>query len=383
MATHLLTHKSFKSSLSLLKKYFNDIFYVFLGFFITTPILVFYIVITLPFVLYRLLIAFILSKFYSGDHGYRKLISPGFSTAYALEYVSSVWKGEPSRNTGLSRTLVEGHIPFHLWKDRIETGWINAKNDKNLRKFPVFREYVHSWMGYCYWRKDFTFDLNTHLHYHKIEMSDNLDHCTSDLFEKLMNTPFEKNRSPWDIHIIHGWRQISIGQENNLNTNKEVTVLVTRNHHVLGDGRSFASLLIKGLFGNRVEDSHKQYSSSLLNPKNSRNSKNSAMSFVTTVLKLMKDFGCITFIMFCKAKANTKLHKSENPGFVHQMSPLISMGSVKNVRKKIGVNFSSVLVSGFSAAIGDCLKSEKLCKFLLVAPRPLPGHPQDKMVNHL
>lgn len=336
---------------------------------------------------YRAFIAFILSKWYRGYHGYMGMVDPGFSTAYAIEYLSSLHNSQPSRNTILTRQVLEGHVPFKICKEKLENGWIKAKNNNQHWKFPELREYIDSWMGHCYWREESQFDFNSHVHYHKTEEFKDVDHYTSNLFEQLMNTPFLPQKSPWDVHIIHGWKQDCSPSENNNSLvtikNPEITVVVTRTHHVLGDGKSVLHLIFQDLFGVCMNDHQNQGGVKVI--KKTVSIPQKLVTVIKIITKLMWDFGCIALFVLWRANTNTKFHSRQNRelNYVHHMSDLVCMDTVKNIRTKFGVSFSGVVFSGLSSAIAQNLDKDHSGNFLMAAPRPLPGHPTGRMVNHM
>lgn len=368
-------------SLQSVRKIFIDILYIIIGTLIITPGILLYFVITVPFILYRALITTLLLKY----SGYRKMVSRGFETAHALEYVSCVSKGQPSKNTILTRIVIDGHVPFDICVDHIKTKWITSRTNNNQWKFPKFREYVHSWMGYSYWRQDPHFDFNSHIHCYSVNDSQSLDEYISNRFENLLNKPFLPKRSPWDVYVLHGLGQMSEFDKETLSTNSKakITVFVVRTHHVLADGISLVSLIKDDLFGNYTEGcqiQEKEKSASQFTQKFTH-----SILIFPAIIKLLRDLGFMTAFILCNAEANTKLHvpNYQKLRYVHQMSSLISMEKVKIIRNKFKVSFSAVMVASLAAAIAEFLNENRSDKFLLAAPRPLAGRPKENMINYL
>lgn len=372
------------------------IFYIVLGTFGTLPVLIVYTGVALPFMFYRYIISLLLSKCLSRKYSYQKMVSTDLSTSYALEHLSSISNCKASRNTILSSSLIEGLIPYSDFVHIVRTGWVDAKNKNGNLKYPEFQNYVDVFMGYCYWRKEHKFSLDNHMTYHELHDEVDLDEFTVNLFEKLFNKPFSAKKSPWEVHIVHGWNKEKI----------RVTILVTRSHHVLGDGLSVMSAVVQGFMKRRMIDLQ-VVSPALTNPNQALDEETGEIveSFIknvscvknvfkrvvkvtSMVCSLLYDFGCITWFAMWRAAVNTRFHVDDTKKtwqFSYERSRLIEMEKVKRIGQHFGVRFTSVVLSCVAVGISMCFERGKVPKkdFLIAAPRPLPGHSLEELVNHL
>lgn len=385
--------------LTKIRKMLDHLFYIILGTFVVLPVFIIYAGFSLTFMLYRYAaVSLLLSRCFKRKYSFEKMVNADLSTSYALEYLSSVSNCRSSRNTILSSSLIEGLIPYPDWVQIVRTGWIEEKNNDGTLKYPEFQTYVDTFMGYCYWRKENDFSLDNHMTYHDISENIDLDEFIVNLFEKLLNKPFSAKRSPWDVHIVHGWNKDKI----------RVTILVTRSHHVLGDGLSVMSAVVQGIIKRKMIDLQ-VVSPALTNPNQKIDEETGEtvepyvqqnrvsctkivferlIQVISFVVRLLHDLGCITWFGMWGAAVSTRFHVDDDKKtwqYSYEKSRLIEMEKVKRIGKYFGVRFTSVVLSCVAVGISKCFEKGNVPKkdFIIAAPWPLPGHSLEELVNHL
>lgn len=375
------------------KRIAEFIVFILLGSFATLGLLLF-VIATFPVILFRQFINYIiLPCFLRPKYQFTKIVCTGFGTAYAAEFLSTIANSRSSRNVILVSNVIQGHMPFEECAERVNGGLVKAKricekSNTLVKKFPEFTQYIDSWMGYMFWRKDKKFDINNHLNFHHIPNHVDLDEFCVDLFEKLTNKKFIKNRSPWEIHVVHGSKN-----------GENVTAFITQVHHVFGDGLSVTSVGLEGLFGVHLEDYYPKGSSdpTALAKQRTASIKKKNECYVTGVftgiqsfINLLYDVGCMTSFVLWRTTVTTPFHVPDNKKMWKQLygrSELISMERVKEIKNKLGVSLSAVLMSSMSSSVAHLIKSknggEETKNFLCAAPKLLPGRPMDRFTNFL
>lgn len=380
--------------------------YFFLGIIIVIPGFIGYVLLTVPFYIYRLFVSHILKNTAICPDGITNIVSAGFGTNYAAEFLTcTAFPARTSTNSITPRHFVKGRIPENKVRQMIQDRWLEARNPNGKYKYPQFHQYIVSWLGCMFWKNDSHFDLDNHFKVHYCANSD-LEKYTEDLMCKLLNKPFERYRSPWEIHVVYSCTcstgNVSETEEKEsvckICGRTEMTVFISRAHHCLGDGLSLIFTMLEGLFNCQLIKSLAKQKSSVqrkrkLTLSNNRN-KNSCNSTIALFAKEMFRFGYDMgfVVVFCLFRVNnqTSLHISPKKRLRTQVtgkSIKVPIEQIKQIKNYFGVSFSSVLLSCVSAATAKQIAQDKQSPYkrsmLIAMPVPLPGHPLNKLVNHL
>lgn len=384
-----------------IKQVLNTVALFCFGVGIVIPGFVLYVLVTVPFYIYRLFVSKILRNTFLCPNGIASIVSLGFGINHAADFIScTALPSKPSRNTIASRHFVKGRIPEQEVRQMIMERWLESKSPNGEYKYPEGQQYIVSWMGYMFWKNDSRFDLNNHFETHYCTNS-KLDQYTEDLKEELLNKPYKSNRSPWEIHAVYSCNceiidsQVSDGKCI-ICGQKEMTVFVFRGHHCLGDGFSLLFVALEGLFDCRLIDSLTKQKSDGKNQSGlmlfNNHMKNSVLCNAAIGLRLLFqiciDMGFVVYFVLFRICHPTSLRISNSlKHSTTAKSVQIPLQRIKQIKSHYGVSFSSVLLSCVSAALAKHISKSKEKQdngsMLIVFPVPLPNHPFRKLANHV
>lgn len=211
-----------------------------------------------PVLIYRWCLVKLCSKYIPKEDGIRRPVSP-LGNIFAPELMTN----KPPRCAIIATFVLENEKPVDHdeIKTRIQSRWIEAietENHKKELKYPELQQYVDFWMGFMFWKQDFKFDLSHHLKFQKIpETTRDVEDTTSQIYihslvEDLLNRPFPRGRSPWEIYIVENYKNSELASTKLVS--KSMTAIVLRFHHSLADGYSLLYAVTEGLFGQSITE---------------------------------------------------------------------------------------------------------------------------------
>ncbi|CAL8104223.1 unnamed protein product [Orchesella dallaii] len=227
-------------------------------------------------------------------------------------------------------------------------------------QYPELRQYLTTFMGYAFLKKDKTFDLNNHFTYLKRPPNDPLTRRElSKLLESEIIAPYPKRRSPWHVTVIDNYLPTEKETEcwtKNVEGYKKgdhIWVALLRIHHSLADG--FA---IQKMLSYLADEPYV--------PKFSI--KTTAFQNFMLGLRtgLLGSYDALTRLIRWTDSLHTfhiPADKQSHEYFIVE-SDLISMKQVKAIKEKFGVAFTAILVAAISGGFR---------KFLVKHKRPIPS----------
>ncbi|CAL8085280.1 unnamed protein product [Orchesella dallaii] len=345
-------------------------------------LLIIFWILSLPIYLYRYLVCLCTKLFCKDTFG--KPVTP-LGNYFACEFLPSARKSPP-RSTLIVTVVVDRPVSFESVKESIEATWLG----RDAKKFPELKQYVDSWMGFLFWKNDHSFKLENHLQPKKIEgeTDDELEENVCLFMEQLVNKTFHPKRSPWECFVVQNYRNTEL-QRDKTSTNV-MTLLVFRFHHSLVDGYSILKVIIESMMGIPL-------STASLTPVSLTNKKDSPSNLTK---KIVTNFTLVFRIVYeiCHFFAlaftgttpwHVPLNKKKCGEHICRTKP-IPVESIRNIKSKLGVSFTSVLMSCASAAASRSFqlhhaKPEQNCRGRTMPtsiPLPRPDHP-DKLRNHV
>jgi len=122
-----------------------------------------------------------------------------------------------------------GNLQLERSVEKIKEKCILLKNETGDLVYPEFQQYLTTWGGYPFWRKEVGFCMAQHVEHVIMEQEKDVD----DEVMKALQTVFNPQRSPWKITFFE------------IRDNREAYYLCFTFHHSLADGASIFSALIR------------------------------------------------------------------------------------------------------------------------------------------
>lgn len=388
-----------KNLLHFLRHVLQSTTYFLIGLLVVFPGFLCFILITIPAYIYRIFVSKVLAKTFFAPVGLAHIVSPGYGTGYAAEFYkcSRANPARPSRNAIVSSTLVSGRISETYIKNLIQSRWLYAKSLSGKLKYPEFRQYIISWMGYMFWKEDTQFQLENHFKSHYMNGHADLEAFSASMEETLLNKPFSRHTSPWECHVVYSCDcefNDDFKTIRNCKTcgKKEDTVILIRIHHCLADGLSIIYAVFEALYGCRLQklsDENQVYQKVVPSKQKHWSLFAKSKVIIFKLLEFFRGLGFILVFFLFRINRQSSLHISDDKKSWNQISvksDRLSVQKLKQIKNHFKVSFSSLLLSCISSALSKQTnsRSQPGNKNMLIAfPSPLPGHPMDRLINHL
>ncbi|CAL8138659.1 unnamed protein product [Orchesella dallaii] len=249
--------------------------------------------------------------------------------------------GCPPRTTICVKFVVDGKVTVEEMEEIINNKWLVNDNS-----YPELKQYVDYFMGFMFWKPDTEFNLKNHLKSHtlwetNIENQSIIEQKVCQFLEELLNKPFTPKRSPWEFYIINNYRN---EQLKNQGVHEEMTLIVLRVHHALADGFSLAYAVIGDLF----ETPEQKNALPIPKPK-------SFWEMMLLVFTAIFRFPYeLTNFIGLVYHPRTPLHTTdERRGckLLYERNDAFPVQRIKEIKRKLGVSFSGVLLTAISAAV--------------------------------
>ncbi|CAG7817281.1 unnamed protein product [Allacma fusca] len=124
----------------------------------------------------------------------------------------------------------KGRLDYQITLD-MATAHFDKRNDKNELLFPEFKQYYSSWGGYLFWKNDDSFEMSNHIRKYEGKSSTVSYEELKEFCLELPRKPYTRKRSPWEVLVVNDFQHDEFPGE-------ELSVLILRVHHGLGDGFS-------------------------------------------------------------------------------------------------------------------------------------------------
>lgn len=307
----------------------------------------FIVVLSIPVYLFRILVI-LLAKILRPD---LDGVLNGLSSLLSNDYFHSK---SPRGNVVLSIIIQGNDGPVEELKEKLMERWILAKNKTTGKPtFKQFQQYPERWLGFTFWKNCMdTFDINNHVYGH--EEKDTVDdNDVNMLCEKLLNTPFKRHTSPWEVHGMRNYKTDKVSSPNSSNPNQTTAVIFFKIHHCLADGFSMMTALVEG-FGE--QDISKVKIPMPRFPK--RNFVQKVFFVLSFPFRGFYEFSYAISHVFRQNAWKVPDEKKEWYQFCAK-SDFIPIQKVKFIKSNLGVSFTSVLMSAISSAIDQNLQDAK------------------------
>ncbi|CAL8084793.1 unnamed protein product [Orchesella dallaii] len=275
----------------------------------------------------------------------------------------------------VSSNIVDGKVTTEELEELIKSKWLKTKE----QIYPELTQYLDSWMGFMFWKPDLRFNLKHHLKSHTIvgrndqEVEENV--CS--FVQDLLNSPYHPKRSPWEVYVINNYKNELLSKEC---VNGELSLVVFRFHHSLGDG--FSSLkAILVLFDKSFPEiclpSLKQLAITSWWKR--------LFFCITFPLRMLYDGLNLAYLAIMQSAPLQVPDLNQSKRMLCQRLPLIPIENIKNLKNRLGVTFTAVLLTGLATGLAkamhhlDAETNQPTTPILTMLP--LPGHP-NKLRNH-
>lgn len=361
------------------------VFYFIIGF-ISTASFIVLVLLSLPIYAAR----YILSAFIVPAYFHHKIGKP--VTAAGNTFATEFLRNYPPRCVIASNFVMEGIITEEELLDTIRTKWLGTE-ENGEPTFPELTQYVDRWMGFLFWVKDTKSDPKHHVFSHIIPNEAKQQPNGPELFidkmmAHLLNQPFAPQRSPWEMHLVHGYRNPRL-------SSGDMTVILLRFHHALADGYSLMYAVVEKLFGTPLDSIQlptpvPRCTTSPGKPKTWSHGVNLRKLWfgIKFGFRMIHDVGRFLSLL---GRPKTPWHVPDQKKKWKQLytrSKPIHISQVRRIKKKYNASFTAVLFSAISAGVSKSLQGSKGCSGDAVKvlptfiPLPLAGHPM-KFVNHM
>ncbi|CAL8139150.1 unnamed protein product [Orchesella dallaii] len=318
---------------------------IFLGGIVVIAIYLGLIIVCIPIYIYRFVISLCVKCFYKNKFG--NIVSP-YSTPMAIELIPSN-NVYPTRTAICVQCVVDGKITVEEVEEAINRRWLG-----NNSSYPELKQYVVPFMGFMFWKSDPNFNLKNHLKSHTITESSDENQFTaeqenSQFLEKLLNKPFNPERSPWEFYIVNNYRNEQLKDSC---IQEEMTLIVFRFHHCLADGFSILRAIVEGLMETPLT------TLALPSPKTlfGLASLKKKMKFaLTALLRLPYDAGNAIGLAFYPKTPLYTTDERRGCELLYERNELMPIHRIKDIKNKLGVSFSGVLLAAISAAVAKSL----------------------------
>lgn len=322
------------------KKCLQELYFGLTGICVQVAYIVF-VILSIPVYVFRQVVIHLATRYRPDFWGNINGISSYLTT--------DLFTGKSPRCSTILPITLRGHMGKEELTKIVQRNWIDSVEEDGSLKYPQFRTYPYYWIKFPFWRKDSNFNLTNHVHSYAEERGHAGKVTESDLnnlVEELLNAQYKPNRSPWDLYIIENYENPKICPG-------ELSVLVMRIHHCIGDGFSLIDALVGGLFEIDLND--------LNLPKISRPKR----TFWQRLLFVIK----FPFLGMCELFMYFRHFSIDNPwkapdhlkAWRHRYanSELIPIENVKHIKSSLGVAFTSVLLSAISSGITKSIRSKR------------------------
>ncbi|CAL8130749.1 unnamed protein product [Orchesella dallaii] len=285
----------------------------------------------------------------------------------------------PPRCAVVTTITLKGCLTVEEVFKKVKTQWLGEYKGRPSR-YPELTYYADSWFGFMFWKKDFQFKLENHIHSFKIvgKTEPEIEEEVRSLTEQLLNKPFPPRRSPWEGFVI---------QIDSNNGHKLKTKIVLRLHHALADGYSITAALVEGLAGVPLSEVAVNTSKSGVPKK--RESLVDNLIYYGVFFPLRVCYDATSFFSWMHA-TKTPWHvvdEEKKWEQLYERSDVIPIENIKGIKNRFGVSFTGVLLSCVSAGISKHMNkklkgNQKFNSISVATILPLSHHP-DKLTNHL
>ncbi|CAG7819248.1 unnamed protein product [Allacma fusca] len=141
--------------------------------------------------------------------------------------------------TNLIHISLQGKVEVNSIRKSLIDNVLMKTDDDGNPFYPELQQYLTKYLGFSFWENDPNFSPDNHL---RLVIFPGKDSITEDIyipfFKSCLNSPFERKRSPWEILIIHNFK------EPHDHTNDPVTLVTFRVHHALSGGYSTMNFIL-------------------------------------------------------------------------------------------------------------------------------------------
>ncbi|CAL8138910.1 unnamed protein product [Orchesella dallaii] len=313
----------------------------FLGGIVVIVIYLGFTILCIPIFIYRFVIFLWVKCLYKNKFG--NLVSP-YSAPMATELIPSK-EVYPPRLSICVQCVVDGKVTVEEVEESINRRWL-----QNNSSYPELKQYAVPFMGFMFWKHDPNFNLKNHLKSHIIPVTSDknqidVEQENREFLEKLLNKPFNPERSPWEFYIVNNYRN---EQFKDSRVNEEMTLIVFRFHHCLGDGFSILRAIVEELLETPLS------TLALPTPKMvfGLASLKKRLKFVfTALLRIPYDAGSFIGLAFYPKTPLYTTDEKRKCELLYERNELMPIHRIKDIKKKLGVSFSGVLLAAISAAV--------------------------------
>lgn len=338
-----------------------------------------YILFSTPVFAYRLLITKLIAPYFTPKIG--KPVTP-LSNAYATDLLYQ----RPPRAVIVVDLILEGTLTLNEAIQQLTIELLHASDNGKLR-FPELRQYVERWLGFLFWKQDFQFNIQNHITMHKLEENcteEEAERFASQLIEDQLNRPFPPKKSPWEVHFVQNYKMAG---ENN----EKTTLAVFRFQHTMGDGYAILYTLVEALGKTPLSNMAFQPHASTTTFKNIP-PWYSIIKIPQLMVLLVKNIVLDNdYLMSIFARPKSPWFVSDDKKLWKQLytrSKLISIDKFKEIKNRLGVSFTGVILSAVSAGVSKSLKCKERAEnnkngddestkcLPTFSTVPLPDHPK-------
>ncbi|CAL8085290.1 unnamed protein product [Orchesella dallaii] len=290
---------------------------------------------SIPILIYRWLLSLFTKYFCSSSFG--ELVN-STTNVYTSEFLP--WHTPKGARCTIVVTLkLDGILPFQRIYNLMKTKWFCKPSN-----YPEFQQYIEFFMGFFFWKWEKDFKLENHLKIYRLKATseEGVDEELRNFAEHQLNKPFIPKLSPWEGFVIH-------------EKSVDKTYLIFRYHHGLADGFSSMNAFIEGLGGTSFS------SLALPSPKNTEYglTKNRFFTFFSFPFRLWIEF---SHVLALTRASETPWHVPDEKKAwkqLYERTKPMPIQHIKEIKNRLGVTFTGVILSCFSAAISKSVVAKK------------------------
>ncbi|CAG7722871.1 unnamed protein product, partial [Allacma fusca] len=237
--------------------------------------------------------------------------------------------------------VVSGNISENRIREMFQERVINLKDSKGNLIYKKLTQYWTTFLGFAFWKTDKSFTISNHVRKYDYEDATLPTPCDEnslkEVIAQLLMLPWKRNTSNWEVLLVSEYRR-KLKPEND----EHYSLVLFRFDHALLDGISAV-----GLF--RI-----LFQSPFLIPNASRNGKGQSFWDKIKFMFLFPYEATKPLPVLLRGRYLSKLNPTKLCAY--DSSESISVGTIKKIKQKHGIDYESVLHSAVNGGICQILE---------------------------
>jgi len=295
-------------------------------------------------------------------------------------------------NAILSDYILKGNVSLEFLTTNFNEKILNRRTSNGDFQYPELKQYVVPWMNFNFWKIEDNFDLSEHIKlYNENRLKEYIgeEYVTGKEFhemrEKLLNSQFPQNKSPWEIILVNNYSPEDPILR--VKSDKPLSVMIFKSHHSIADAFAIKKLVLGNLF---EKQRGSEIAPRITKGNNKRDSFRVLVKFLHNILKMLTfPIRSLYELMFINIQlmktSDWNVPENKQAPAVHAFTNLISVSRVKCIKNELGVSFTTLLFHICNEAMQKMMEKKEMRlkdNIPAIFPLPLPNHPE-KLRNHM